>query len=229
MEGCAFDESGDSVSCVTVPGVGAGLEWCLVAAGVAASGGSPAVYAAPVLTSVAPEFAATDFEGAGALVITGKEFGSAEANAVSSVVLRSGGGGARGAEEFPAARCAVNVSYDVIVCAPPLGGVRGGRLAILVSVGGQSTTQLSLSSARPLVTAVVMVNASHAAAAVAGCGAAAGSLCTRGGDSVRLIGDNFGPATAPAVDGAAGVVVRCECVRASRIRRVARDTHMVFP
>ena len=159
---------------------------------MSATGGAPAAYAAPVLTGLTPPLVDTDY--AGVLGVAGREFGSAaEAGAVDSLTLVASTG-----EVFTSRACAVNVSFTLVTCLPPLGGLRGRALTPRLSIAGQATTSVALPTAAPRITGVAFA----AAAGDDGCG---GGLCTRGRQPLLVTGVNFGPLT----HGDGSIVLHC--------------------
>ena len=104
-------------------------QWRLVSVGVDAGGGPPTLYSRPVMTSVQPDAIETDY--AGDLAVTGRDFGSAELNAVGGLVLFSS---TAAPEYFAAHECFVNESFTRVVCGSPAGGVRGAQLLLRLQV-----------------------------------------------------------------------------------------------
>jgi hypothetical protein len=206
--GCAFSDDGATVACETPAGVGAGLSWQIVSIGVHAAGGPPATYAPPALMSVSPAVVPTDY--AGALVVFGREFGSVELNAVDGLWLDTdtGAGGAQ-AESFLARDCVVNSSYTV-QCGAPSTGVRGSALLLRLRIGGQDSLSASLSTLPPAIAAVELVHGPGVASSrITSCGANGTALCTRGGQKVRLTGQNFGRLTTASETASGAVMVEC--------------------
>ena len=184
---CALDAGGSVLSCVSVPGTGAGYRFTASLAGTLAAGGEAASYASPVVTGLSPPEVPTDYNGT--LFISGREFGTPEEGDVGGVELFNA---AVPSVPFALRGCGVTVSQSVIACALP--GLRGAALRPRLRVGGQATAEVSLSTGVPRVDRVEVLGAGAAT-----CG---GLLCTRVrgvGAVVRVTGDNFGPAAAAGV------------------------------
>jgi hypothetical protein len=195
---------GASVECaMAAPGVGAGLRWTLHGAGLDNVTSAPAAssYAAPVLSALAPAEVATDC--ACVIQFSGTDFGAASGD-LAPVEFRPIAVGAGGGNEvFYTTNCSVVVPQSAIACtAPPL---RGAAVTATLTVGGQRS-----SSAAALTTAPPGINNVTLSIWDAACGSSA-TLCTAGGDTVRISGTNFGGRSDGVVVTYSGLVA-AECV-----------------
>ena len=204
---CAFREpAGDAVVCTAPIGVGSGLLPRIEALGLPGVTGARAVatfsYASPVISGVSPKELPTS---GGLVVITGREFGPAALNAVAGVQFYHGAvlGVAPPGDVFGATGCYVNVSHTAVVC--NLLEARGAALRIALRIADQATRSAALTTRAPTISSIALVAA----------GECMPSLCTRGGDTIRIEGENFGPTSTAAriaighPSAAAAVVVKC--------------------
>ena len=187
--GCTIAPAdGASVSCVSAVGVGVAFAWVLSGGGLDNATSAPVSrYEAPVLEDVVLGRGETDVATAGgdALAYAGAGFGALDADLAPVRCVPLGGSG----EVFEAATCHITTPHTGVLCSsPPL---RGLVMQCTLTVGGQRATFAQLPTAAPVITAVVV------ASRTTDCSSNM-MLCTAGGDTVRLVGDNFG-ATADGV------------------------------
>jgi hypothetical protein len=177
--GCVVARSdGAAVICTSAPGVGAGLVWTLWGAGLDnASSSSFSAYATPKLNGVSPFEVGT--AGGEIMSFVGVELGSRSED-LGPVEFRPVGSSA---EVYYAHNCSITTNNTGVSCiAPPL---RGAIVRVTLNVGQQSSTNAALATAPPVIHNVSLTKWD------ARCGDNA-TLCTAGGDRVRLMGGNFG-------------------------------------
>ena len=181
--GCAIIEDHKTVECDTAPGVGTGLTWTVVVglqASTPVGALSAAAYLPPRIIEVTgPGSLDATTVGGQAVILTGDQFGPSVGSGGSTMVVTYGAMPL--ATRYTATSCTMSTAHTQITCLTVPGTGKG--LAWKVDVATQKSVVLDAKTnyARPTV-ALYTGDGSNRAS-------------TSGGQIVRIMGRNFGPAS----------------------------------
>ena len=175
--GCSVTVPNTEITCTTVPGVGAGFVWTLTVNGESVVSPFPTSYLPPAITAVSQDNSSPT-AGGEAVTITGTNFG-ADAGAVSAVYGQ--------VLQYGAADCVITTPHTQVTCntVPGAGAFHQWRLTVGGQASGWSGADHTTSYAVPDVSTLAITAADGVTAAA--------TMQTTGGETVTVVGSNFGP------------------------------------
>ncbi|KAL3659516.1 hypothetical protein V7S43_015506 [Phytophthora oleae] len=162
------------IECVSVSGSGAFHSWRVIIEGQTSLWSiHNTSYAGPIVNKVFRPNGDTEIKTSGdqEVVITGKNFGTRNESIITGVTYGVNG------DEFAASNCEIVVDHERILCTTSPGV--GNRLEWIVTIDDLSSAAPTISYAKPYISSIE--------------GDGAVNAHIRGGQSVTIVGGNFGP------------------------------------